>query len=34
MQSDSTVFAGVNISFGRKPITLAVLDEELHISVT
>src|SRR5215217_2677369 len=33
MQSDSTVFAGVNISFGRKPITLAVLDEDSHISV-
>ena len=33
MQSDSTVFAGVNVSFGRKPITLAVLDEGSHISV-
>jgi len=33
MQSDSTAFAGVNISFGRKPITLAVLDEGSHISV-
>jgi hypothetical protein len=33
MSSDSTVFAGVNISFGRRPITLAVLDEELHISI-
>jgi len=33
MQSDSTVFAGVNVSFGRKPITLAVLDQELHITL-
>jgi hypothetical protein len=33
MPSDSTVFAGVNVSFGRKPITLAVLDEGSHIAV-
>src|SRR5215208_7348346 len=33
MQSDSTVFAGVNVSFGLKPITLAVLDDVSHISI-
>jgi hypothetical protein len=33
MPSDSIVFAGINVSFGRKPITLAVLDEGSHISV-
>lgn len=33
MQSDSTFFAGVEVSFGRKPITLAVLDGELNITI-
>ena len=33
MQSDSTVFAGVNISFGRKTITLAVLNGEARITL-
>jgi hypothetical protein len=33
MQSDSTLFAGVDLSFGRKPIMLAGLDEELKITI-
>ena len=33
MQSDATLFAGVDLSFGRKPILLAGLDEELKITV-
>lgn len=31
MASDQIVFAGVDLSSGRKPVTLAVLDEDLRI---
>jgi hypothetical protein len=31
MTSDSILFAGVGFSSGRKPVTLATLDEDLHI---
>ena len=31
MQSSSSLFAGVDISSGRKPITFAGLDDDLNI---
>ena len=31
MDSDQVVFAGVEISSGRKPVTLAVMDRELNV---
>jgi hypothetical protein len=33
MQMDSTVFAGVDISSGRAPVTFAALDEDLNITI-
>lgn len=31
MSSDQTVFAGIDVSTGRKPVTFAALDEDLNV---